>query len=399
MKCAQTRIASDLPEMLPIAGVYQVIVVGGGIAGCAAALAAARSGVKVCLIEREFMVGGLATLGLVWCYLPICDGNGNQISSGICEEFLKLSVKDCFNRIPMCWQTEGSFEERKRNRYETEFNPLSFASNLEELLLSEGVAIRYGSQLCSVTKKDNRITSVVVSEKEGLKAICCENIIDASGDADVCYLVGDSVETRADNRLAYWLYSTDGETVKRRELQTPLLKKLPDNERRYSGIKTEDITDFCVEGRRRVNTFCKENGNQIPVMMATIPQIRMTRRLVGKYTLLLNDEGNWFDDSVGMIPDWRYRGSVFCVPYRMLLSNSINNLWVAGRCASAEADAGDTIRSIPACAVLGQAAGTAAAIASQCKIDANAVPISFLQTMLEINGVIINKRLLSKRIK
>ena len=76
----------------PILETHSVIVAGGGIAGIAAALAAAREGADVLLIEREFLLGGLATLGLVTIYLPLCDGRGHQVSFGIAEELFRLSI-------------------------------------------------------------------------------------------------------------------------------------------------------------------------------------------------------------------------------------------------------------------------------------------------------------------
>ena len=76
----------------PVVDAYDVCVVGGGVAGAAAALAAARRGVRTCLIEKEYALGGLATLGLVVIYLPLCDGRGRQVIGGISEEFLKLSL-------------------------------------------------------------------------------------------------------------------------------------------------------------------------------------------------------------------------------------------------------------------------------------------------------------------
>lgn len=72
---------------------YDVAVVGGGIAGAAAALQAARSGKKTVLIEKTVLLGGLATSGLVYIYLPICDGNGHQASYGITEELLRNSPR------------------------------------------------------------------------------------------------------------------------------------------------------------------------------------------------------------------------------------------------------------------------------------------------------------------
>ena len=84
---------------------YDVVVAGGGVAGIAAALAAARNGAgKVLLIEKQFSLGGLATLGLVTIYLPLCDGEGHQVTFGMTEELLKLSiVHGAEDRYPDAW--------------------------------------------------------------------------------------------------------------------------------------------------------------------------------------------------------------------------------------------------------------------------------------------------------
>ena len=76
-----------------IKGKCEVLVAGGGIAGIAAALAAARTGADVLLLEREYILGGLGTAGIVTIYLPLCDGMGNQVSFGIAEELLRLSIQ------------------------------------------------------------------------------------------------------------------------------------------------------------------------------------------------------------------------------------------------------------------------------------------------------------------
>ena len=94
---------------------YDVIVAGGGIAGVSAALAASRNGAKkVLLIEKQYALGGLATLGLITYYLPLCDGKGTQVSFGIAEELLRLSMKyGAQEMYPDSWLEEGKEEKRK----------------------------------------------------------------------------------------------------------------------------------------------------------------------------------------------------------------------------------------------------------------------------------------------
>ena len=84
------RSLREAARSVPVVGAFDVAVVGGGVAGVAASVAAARNGVTVCLIEKACAVGGLATLGLVTVYLPLCDGKGRQVMGGLAEELLKL---------------------------------------------------------------------------------------------------------------------------------------------------------------------------------------------------------------------------------------------------------------------------------------------------------------------
>ena len=132
---------------LPVHGRSDVIVAGGGIAGIAAALSARRAGAeRVLLIEREFTLGGLATLGLITIYLPLCDGRGHQVSFGISEELLRLSVSHGAEvPIPDAWQPGGDAEQRRKSRFRCQFNAGLFAASAEQLLQSEGIGILFGS--------------------------------------------------------------------------------------------------------------------------------------------------------------------------------------------------------------------------------------------------------------
>ena len=171
---------------LPVTRRCEVLVAGGGIAGIAAALAAARGGRRVLLLEREYALGGMATLGLVTIYLPLCDGAGKQLCFGIAEELLKLSIEQGAEaNYPAAWLEGGSSEERIRQRYMVQFNPHLFAMRVEQLLTEAGVEILYGSVLCDAAVTEGRITHVVIENKSGRSAIQAESFIDCTGDADL----------------------------------------------------------------------------------------------------------------------------------------------------------------------------------------------------------------------
>ena len=147
----------------PIAYETDVLVAGGGIAGIAAALAAARSGVRVMLLERSFMLGGLATAGLVTIYLPLCDGEGTQVSFGLAEELLRLSMEHgAEDRYPTPWLENGTKEERCKLRYEVQFNAQLYAISCERVLREAGVRILYGATAVAVAEQDGRIAHVVI---------------------------------------------------------------------------------------------------------------------------------------------------------------------------------------------------------------------------------------------
>jgi len=141
-----------------------VLVAGGGFAGIAAALSAARAGKKVILIEKSYILGGLGTSGLVTIYLPICDGCGRQVSYGLAEELLKLSVEiDCNGkRGYKNWILGEGTRGEEDPRYAVDFNPAFFAISAEKLLLSEGVQIMYGVNFVSVVTEDSFIKYAVV---------------------------------------------------------------------------------------------------------------------------------------------------------------------------------------------------------------------------------------------
>lgn len=379
---------SEAPRKTDVCGEYDVIVCGGGIAGVAAALASSRCGAKTLLIEREYTLGGLATLGLVTIYLPLCDGMGNQVSYGITEELLKLSVKHgAAGRCPEKWLSEDyTREERQKSgRYEAQFDPNVFAVDCEKLLLGEGADILYGTLVCSAPVEDGRITHVVVENKSGRKAYRTKAVVDATGDADICALSGeDTAVYPQKNVLAAWYYSTEEGRNALHCLgwcEVPEADKPKDNVKtlvpdRFTGIDAEENSRFMFLSHDKAYTdFLSRGGvskDRALTSLPGIPQLRMTRRLVGETTVTRELEGAYVKDSGGMFSDWRKAGPLFELPLSSLWGRKVQNLFAAGRCISADDSMWDVTRVIQVCALTGQAAGTLAAL-SPDKSDIQAV--------------------------
>lgn len=386
----------------PITHECDVLVAGGGVAGIAAALAAARQGAKVILLEKQFMLGGLATAGLVTIYLPLCDGKGHQVSFGIAEELLRLSIKHGYeDRYPAAWLENGSMEEKEKYRFEVRYNPQLFAISAEQLLLKEGVTILYGTSACSVsmTSKSDKISAVIVENKSGRTAIKVKSVVDATGDADICVMSG--VETALfapGNILAAWHYYEHGKGY---ELSMLGYSEVPEEDRtedikpliarRFQGVDGQELSEMVQISHKKVLEEVirkqKKNPAYMPVTIATIPQIRMTRRIVGSYTMSTSDDRKSFEDSIGMIGNWKKRGPIYEVPFRALYTTKVCNLITAGRNISANDAMWDVTRVIPACAVTGEAAGVAAAMTDNFAI----LKIEELQNKLMQAGVILHE--------
>ncbi len=372
-----------------------VLVVGGGFAGIAAALSAAREGKRVMLVERSFILGGLGTSGLVTIYLPICDGRGRQVSFGLAEELLRLSIAvDCDGKLGVkAWITNEEPRGEGKERFEVNFNPALFAISAERALLDEGVEILYGVNLVSAAVDGDRITAAIVEGKSGRYAIEAESYVDASGDCDLAYLSGTPTASfKHGNVLAAWYYYYDKTGFDLRMLGAadllPGMKPIDRlSNKRFGGLEDEEISEFMqlshLKIMEKVLEKRREDGTHVPAMIATIPQLRMTRRIVGEYTFATDDDHKYFDDSVGMYPNWRKAGPVYELPFRTLYSSKMKNLIAAGRCISVTDEMWDISRVIPCCAVMGEAAGLAAAMTS----DLTALNIKDLQTKLYKRGV------------
>ena len=388
----------------------QVLVVGGGIAGVAAAIAAARNGASVTLLEREYGLGGLATLGLIAIYLPLDDGLGEQVIYGLGEELLRMSIiHGCEGASPKAWLEQSSLEERKKSRFVAQFNPVMFALEMERELRRLGVTILYGSVAVSVVREGDRIAGVVIENKSGRSVVTCDVCVDCSGDADIANLAG--AETKLHSRgngLANWYYYRNSAGVK---LKMFGLADLPNIEKRtnggksdpygnvtvaslanmrFSGVDGAELSEAVQEAHRKmyediVSEKEKEPG-YVPVSMSMIPLVRMSRRIVGEYTMDDSENRVAFEDSIGLTGDWRKPGPCYEIPFRTLYSKKVPNLICAGRIISVTDAMWDITRVIPPCAVTGEAAGTAAAMTN----DFTGLSVSALQKKLSEQNVRIH---------
>lgn len=416
------RFITEPARKIPIEESYDLIVVGGGVAGVAAALAGARAGAKTLLLEKEYALGGLGTLGLIVAYLPLCDGNGTQMIGGIGEELLRAAVRFGPGEIPACWQNGGDDAAKKQQRYELTYAPAPMMIAMERLLTDAGVEILFDCRFAGCVQSGGQIEAILCETKAGRLAFACKAVVDATGDADVCFAAGERTFERRDNVCAWWFYSYDGTTLKL-NMKTDNFYAVTGDMPCYSGTDPRGITALCVESRRRTqayldginsgsgsaysNATLSRDGSETmcddpvrgdePVYAAilpTIPEFRMTRRLVGLCELDACDEGVWFPDAVGMTGDWRKRGPRYCVPLSALRAPGTRNLLAAGRCLSAANAAWDVMRVIPVCALTGEAAGTAAAMAARrCSGRVDELPIERLQQQLTDQGVLLERAL------
>ena len=173
----------NLQMNIPVRGMYDVLVAGGGVAGTAAALSAARQGKKVLLTEKSTMLGGLATMGLINYFEPLCNGRGKKIISGMTEEFLLESVKYGFDTIPEAWKDGQSKETTAR--YVTFYSPYIFALQLTEMLHSAGVDLLFDCSAIYPIMEGGHCSGVVTDSKSGLELYRAKMVVDTTGDADL----------------------------------------------------------------------------------------------------------------------------------------------------------------------------------------------------------------------
>lgn len=280
---------------------------------------------------------------------------------------------------------------------------MSYMLALEGFLAANNVELLYDTRFCDVVKEGGNITALLVENKSGRSALACGAVVDASGDADVCWRAGEDTVSLDCNVRCGWFYYFDGGKPRLHPFTTnysPLCERLPESGPSFAGDRAGDVTEFVLESRKlfaaELAKLKEANPKVEPLFMPSIPTMRMTRRLKAAVELEEADDKRWFEDSLGMTGDWRKPGPVFYLPLRSLAGVKTGNLAAAGRCMSSGNTSWDVMRVIPTCAVTGEAAGAAcAALVREHRKSLLELDIPRLQGTLRGQGVLIDRKFVS----
>ena len=470
MSNTQTTPASlgEPGRQTPIHGEYDVVVLGGGPAGIAAAVAAARAGRSTLLIERYGFLGGMGTAAGVtnFCGLHAnVHGDIRQVVHGVADDLLARIA-----RLGGLNASHTVFGKTWAQAYDT----AAYKIAADDLLLSAGAQLLFHALAVGVVMASPvRVHALLIETKSGRRAVLGRCFIDASGDGDLAAWAGAPFE-KGDGQgnllypsAMFRLNGIDPQRAGSDWSVIPRLMQQAEAAGRYTfprktpivrpqknpiewrvnltqlanaqgnamdGTNAQELSDAEILGRRQIASvagFLKEvPGFEDSYIVDIAPQvgIRETRRVRGQYQLTESDVLGCasFDDSIGVngwplelhlkgdvefrwppIPESRGFNQL---PYRMLVPlagaeppqagdapsggsakrvgalATLDNLWVAGRCASMTHEAQSAARVTGACFVMGQAAGSAADLALTAGCTAAAVDTKALQSRLELEG-------------
>ncbi|KAB8193778.1 FAD-dependent oxidoreductase [Nonomuraea phyllanthi] len=433
MQPSDLKVSSD-ELRAPVVARSDVVVVGGGPAGVSAAVAAARAGADVTLLERYPALGGLASGGMV---LVLDDmANGQEISvTGIVSEYVermaklglavyppeqdRISSTEAWNQ----WGRWGTFDFHSHSSpkpicYAVAFDPDGWKRVSNDLVRESGVNLRLHSWFSRPIVDDGRVRGVIAETKAGPQAVLGDVVIDTTGDIDVASRAGagfthDSYLTT----LVFRLGGVDTDAAQRFEQENPREARAINRKIKrllggawelwwlktpvpgvvwcncphmtgFDGADPESLTQAEFEARARIATAVDEIKQSLPgfencylLDVAEQMGVRQTRLLRGEYVVTKDDitSRRHFADSVA-------RGRDYYTPYRALLPREIDGLLVAGRHYSATPEAQRISREIPPCMAMGQAAGVAAAQAVDLGINVREVDPADVQRRMREQG-------------
>ena len=395
---------------VPVFHRADVVVVGGGPAGFAAAVAAARQGAKVALVERYGSLGGLFTNGMVLIMLATgrkeASGRWTFVTRGICEEFMKRARAlgaDVCNRIP------SASDER---HVQPTVDPEGAKYLMDAMVAEAGVDMFFHSWGVDVVQDGNKVQGVVFESKQGRQAILAKQVVDCTGDGDVFFAAG--ADYRQITHALGWvtrLGNIDRVTAKHppagpdgKPLQGvwPLKSNEPNGTTGWygrlgpkgNGLDVRELSAAEVAHRKywweTVRKMRQTTGWEEVYIANTCSQIgpRNTRLLSSGLVVdrKMVESGYDCPDVVGWMGSDGPHSKGVPVAYRSLLPNGVENLLAAGRCLGSP-DSCDIYRLICPCFVTGEAAGTAAALAAKKGVSPRGLDVRTLQRALAAANV------------
>lgn len=390
---------------IPVWGRSDILVIGAGFAGIAAAISAARQGKQVTLIEKSILLGGLGTSGHVCIYLPLCDGLGHKIYGGMAEELLYVSTKYGYNTLPSEWSYGKMEVPADSGRYYSHFNIPACVMALDELLAEYHINVIFDTIFCEAIMEQYVCHGAIVENKSGRGAYLAKMVIDASGDADVMYRAGAAcIEQKS--IVSHWAYELDPNTLKEGLASGKMidafalrwigLRPDADNSKNelphFLGTSSDGVNGYVKFSRKLALDFLKEHQGDDYTMLTlpTMAQFRTTRRIKGLKEFETTP-GVSIPDSVGCVINCLHDpAAVYEFPYGALIDNNMKNMLAAGRIVAAGGEGWEIMRYIPACVLTGQVAGLAASVALDNNCAVQDVDVRHLTKELQQTGVMIH---------
>jgi glycine/D-amino acid oxidase-like deaminating enzyme len=432
---------------IELAAETEILIIGGGPAGIAAATAAARCGARVMLLEKYGFLGGMGTAAMVtnFCGLHAnINGSVQQIVRGVADDILERLDNLDGLREPHPVRAKGGGHDVAAQAYDTS----AYKMATDDLLLSAGVDIRFHTFAVDVLMDGAQIDAVLIETKSGRKAIKAEVFIDCSGDGDLAYWSGAECVKGDDNGFMAYpttmfrVANVDDDKVHNEgkpnlsalieaaakdynlPRKTGVLGSQPHaGEWRVNltqisrdgdpidGSDWNDLGFAETEGRRQSQEYFRFLKDCVPgfensYLLETAPQvgIRETRRIIGEHILSEDDilSCRDFKDSIGCngwpleqhlkgSAKWTFLGGrgYHQIPFGTTLPKGVDNLLVAGRCASTTPEGQASLRVSGPCFAMGQAVGTAAELARRSGVTPKEIDIKALQHRLVSDGAFI----------